>query len=377
MSRGEEVLLSIQSIHDAVLLPDGWSRALARIAQAARSEHACLLLQNGMSAPALIGGYRMTPDEMAGFAQMARARNPYWENVSEIPQGAAVLGTQFISDRDFMRCEFYNAAIRPIGAFYGMVAKPLKTREIDATLAVGRRRGRDDFSIEDMAVARTVLPHIASALKAKTALAQANRQVRAASHAFDAMNVAVILVDAGARIVFANGRAEAFLSRDKALTADGVHVGGADTPTQRRLRRAIAQCAGMEPPWAAVAPVEIAADGGTSLQVTCTPLGRSTIDLHDSPLGLAEPVALLLIHDHAQQRQAMRQRLTARFGLTMAEAGVVMEVIEGGGREDVARRLGVSVATVRTHLMRIFQKTGVRRQAELVRLALNGDAQLR
>ena len=69
----------------------------------------------------------------------------------------------------------------------------------------------------------------------------------------------------------------------------------------------------------------------------------------------------------------MRERLCGRYGLTTAEAGVVIEVIPGGGREDIARRLGVSVATVRTHLIRIFAKTGVRRQAELVRLVLDGD----
>jgi DNA-binding CsgD family transcriptional regulator len=67
----------------------------------------------------------------------------------------------------------------------------------------------------------------------------------------------------------------------------------------------------------------------------------------------------------------------AQVGLTTVEAGVVVEVIQGGSREDVARRLGVAVATVRTHLARIFERTGVRRQAELVRLALNGDTPLR
>jgi DNA-binding CsgD family transcriptional regulator len=209
-------------------------------------------------------------------------------------------------------------------------------------------------------------------------LAAASLQVRAASRAFDAMNVAVILVDAKGLIVFANGHAETFLSRDEGLTADGIHVGGTGTPTLRRLRRAIAQCARSAELRTTVAPVEIAAaDGGATLHVTFTPLGRDAIDLHGSPVSLAEPVALLLIHDHEQQRSLMRQRLCRRFSLTAAEAGVVVEVIQGGSREDVARRLGVAVATVRTHLIRIFEKTGVRRQAELVRLALNGDPPLR
>jgi DNA-binding CsgD family transcriptional regulator len=38
----------------------------------------------------------------------------------------------------------------------------------------------------------------------------------------------------------------------------------------------------------------------------------------------------------------------------------------------MAASLGVSLATVRTHIRALFDKTGVRRQAELVRLALAG-----
>jgi DNA-binding CsgD family transcriptional regulator len=224
---------------------------------------------------------------------------------------------------------------------------------------------------------RAAFPRRAADLSTRMKLAAASLQVRAASRAFDAMNVAVILVDAKGMIVFANGHAEIFLRRDDGLTADGIHVGGADTPTLRRLRRAIAQCARIADLRTTVAPVEVAAaDGAASLHVTFTPLGRDTVD-HGSPVNLAEPVALLLIHDHEQQRSLMRQRFCRRFGLTTAEAGVAVEVIQGGSREDVARRLGVAVATVRTHLIRIFEKTGVRRQAELVRLALNGDTPLR
>jgi DNA-binding CsgD family transcriptional regulator len=38
---------------------------------------------------------------------------------------------------------------------------------------------------------------------------------------------------------------------------------------------------------------------------------------------------------------------------------------------EVARRLGIAPATARTHLHRIFRKTGTTRQSELVQLALS------
>ncbi|HLW26409.1 MAG TPA: helix-turn-helix transcriptional regulator, partial [Kiloniellales bacterium] len=59
------------------------------------------------------------------------------------------------------------------------------------------------------------------------------------------------------------------------------------------------------------------------------------------------------------------------FGLTAAEAELALEIMRGDGREAAAARLGITVATVRTHLLHIFEKTGVHRQAELVRLLLD------
>jgi DNA-binding CsgD family transcriptional regulator len=245
----------------------------------------------------------------------------------------------------------------------------------DAALSVGCRLGHEGFSHDEVAMERAALAHPPSTLKARVKPAEAGLQLRAASRAFDALNMAVILVEATGRIVFASGRAEALLSGHTGLTRDGIHIGGAGTPALRRLRGAIAQCAGTTAP-RVVAPVEVAAaNGRRPLRVTFTPIGRSPIELERAHADLAEPIALLLIHDHEQQLSTMRQRLCAHFGLTAAEVGVVMEVIQGGSRDDVARRLGVSVATVRTHLARTFQKTGVRRQAELVRLALDHDPQ--
>jgi DNA-binding CsgD family transcriptional regulator len=68
-----------------------------------------------------------------------------------------------------------------------------------------------------------------------------------------------------------------------------------------------------------------------------------------------------------------KEYLRRRFGLTLAEANVALEVLNGDGRGAVAARLGISMTTVRTHLSSIFEKTGVRRQAELVRLLMRCD----
>jgi DNA-binding CsgD family transcriptional regulator len=81
-------------------------------------------------------------------------------------------------------------------------------------------------------------------------------------------------------------------------------------------------------------------------------------------------VAIVLISDAETEKQASAADLRRRFGLTPAEAAFALEIIKGDGRQATADRLGITVGTARSHLSKIFDKTGVRHQAELVRLLL-------
>jgi DNA-binding CsgD family transcriptional regulator len=62
--------------------------------------------------------------------------------------------------------------------------------------------------------------------------------------------------------------------------------------------------------------------------------------------------------------------LSRRYGLTAAEARVGWEVLDAPRLADIAARQGVTLATVRTLLQRVYAKTGTHRQADLVRLLL-------
>lgn len=56
------------------------------------------------------------------------------------------------------------------------------------------------------------------------------------------------------------------------------------------------------------------------------------------------------------------------YGLTLTEARVALAVASGITISATARRLKVSVNTVKTHLRRVYEKTGTSRQGELSRL---------
>jgi len=60
--------------------------------------------------------------------------------------------------------------------------------------------------------------------------------------------------------------------------------------------------------------------------------------------------------------------MAREFQLTPAELRVLFSIVETGGVSEVADILGISEATVRTHLHRLYEKTGSGRQAELVKL---------
>ena len=60
--------------------------------------------------------------------------------------------------------------------------------------------------------------------------------------------------------------------------------------------------------------------------------------------------------------------VAALFDLTPAEARVLELIGAGQGNAEIAAALGVAVATVRTHVLHLFDKTRTHRQAELAAL---------
>jgi DNA-binding CsgD family transcriptional regulator len=56
------------------------------------------------------------------------------------------------------------------------------------------------------------------------------------------------------------------------------------------------------------------------------------------------------------------------FGLTPAETRLLSRLLAGRTLEEAAAEFGIAISTAKTHLRAIFAKTGVARQADLVRL---------
>ncbi len=60
--------------------------------------------------------------------------------------------------------------------------------------------------------------------------------------------------------------------------------------------------------------------------------------------------------------------IASTYRLTPTELRVLLAIVEIGGVPEVAEALGIGETTVKTHLGRVYGKTGAGRQADLVKL---------
>jgi len=80
-------------------------------------------------------------------------------------------------------------------------------------------------------------------------------------------------------------------------------------------------------------------------------------------------LAAIFVTEAGAASTATAGMIGALYGLTPSEIAVFEQVASGHDVPAAAGTLGSAQSTVRTHLLRIYNKTGVRRQAELVQLA--------
>jgi DNA-binding CsgD family transcriptional regulator len=82
--------------------------------------------------------------------------------------------------------------------------------------------------------------------------------------------------------------------------------------------------------------------------------------------------ALIVLHDPAQGRSTLDPFIVAEcFDLTPAEARIAVQIADGANAKEIAQRGGAALPTVRTHIQRVMEKTGVSRQSDLILLLLN------
>jgi DNA-binding CsgD family transcriptional regulator len=83
---------------------------------------------------------------------------------------------------------------------------------------------------------------------------------------------------------------------------------------------------------------------------------------------VAQARVLVAIVDPAAKSRATASAIQAAYGLTGAEARVALLLASGVAGAQMPAILGVTSATIKTHLRHCFEKTGTHSQVELSRL---------
>jgi DNA-binding CsgD family transcriptional regulator len=198
-------------------------------------------------------------------------------------------------------------------------------------------------------------------------LARAELNQNASVATLDYLEDGVIFVDLNANVRFANKAAELhFIAGDLRQRKGRLHTNSASETAA--LHAIIAKSAASGIHYRRSDFVSVQRQIGKSpLSLLIAPL-PSEIPFQLTP---SQPMAVIFINDPDKVTKPTVVQLRERFGMTPAEASFALEISKGDGIQAAADRLSISMGTARTHLSRIFSKTGTRRQAELVRVLVS------
>lgn len=187
--------------------------------------------------------------------------------------------------------------------------------------------------------------------------------------ALDLLGVGLVVCNVFGQLLVANQTAEKLIASRDGLGLNADRVLSAVQPCSPQIEELVQRAA------SALLDKDIGCrDAALSVprpshQRPLTVLVRSLADA-SRPVNAAQPAALVLIMSSAAHVQAIAIELQQLYGLTSTEARLANLLIEGDTLDDCCDRLGICRSTGCTHLKRIFKKTGVRRQSELVALLL-------
>jgi DNA-binding CsgD family transcriptional regulator len=315
------------------------------------------------------------PRYLAMYAEYYSSRDAWVRGKPLLQSGETVLGQTRIRDEHLGKTEFYADFLRPQGFFYVVGGCIFRERTTSVDIAALRPKRRGAFDQDDERLMRTLIPHLQRAVQIHRRLAAAELTGSTLAESMDRLLYGVILLDEAGFVLLANGVARRHLVARDGLTEERGTLGASKPSESSALRRLVAEtldvATGRRLGSGGVLRIS-RPSGARPLSLLVAPFKRVAAD----PFGDRQPAAVVFVSDPETRIDAPAEMLARLHGLSPAEARVAAEVVEGGSLSEIADRLGVSRNTANTHLKRVFEKTGTRRQSDLVRLLALGAATL-
>jgi DNA-binding CsgD family transcriptional regulator len=366
-----QFLAVIERLYDAVGDLDKWPAFLepatalfaARGAQVGHTD-----LVNGRLSFSLVHGYDWSAEHMQRY-EMLMSEDPRIPFFSANPF-KAVHCRMSLSDERLHASRVYKEVLSVGGVEYSLGVNLVEDTRTLTYFLVMRDRSQPRFSDADCERMTALIPHLGRALKLQRDLGLLAIERSAGFDALDNMAIGIVIIDADARIQFANHAARCIAS-----AADGLRFAakrlvidrGNGANIRARARRLIqSTLSGSPTPGEAFqVPRPSGCEAYTALiSAAGHNRGRFGWNRFD------EPLAVVYVRDPEQPDETRAEILQRLYGLMPSQARLADLLAGGAPLATAAKRLGITPASARQYLKLVFQKTGTNRQAELVRKVL-------
>ena len=267
---------------------------------------------------------------------------------------------------EFFETRFYKEWAAPQGWTDNIFAI-LEKSPTSVGVFVVFRHERDGLADESSRrLLRLIAPHLRRAALVGKVIDLKASEAATFADVLDGLSAGVFLVDAAGRIVHANSSGRDILAADDILRSVAGRLVARDPLVNKALHDA----------------VRAAKDGDAAIGVQGVALPLIAHDgerriAHLLPLtsgqrrrtgAAAAATAALFVRKAAIDAPSPPEAIARAYGLTPTELRVLLALVEAGSGPGIAEALGIGESTVKTHLGRLFQKTGAKHQADLVKL---------
>ena len=234
-----------------------------------------------------------------------------------------------------------------------------------ASLGLGIHERRGPLADSDMDELRFLAPHLRRAAIISGILDRSTQAAETFSAALDAIKAGATLVGPELEIVHANRSAEHMLRAGDPIRSAAGKLELANEVLRGRLASAVALSSNQAQLGRRGIGIPALRGDNSAVAVHVIPLDRRASDRDIVPAA----VAAVFVADTTSRLTAPTDAAMLLYDLTPAEARVFELVVSGRSSSEMSAELGIRPSTVRTHLLRVFDKTGRHNRSDLVRLA--------
>ena len=287
-----------------------------------------------------------------------------WEQLQRFPLDEPIVNSQ-VMPRERARGNAYMAEWLSRGVADATVVMIARDTSMIGNVGFNRHGSDGPIGAGELDGLRLLAPHFRRAVKISDLFDMQRVEAATFSTTLDSFHFGIVLVDAQLGIVHANTMAARLLARRGSIQSVKGFLALPVRAAQDALERAVHHAA-RNPAQLGARGIGIPAQGEDS---------EASI-LHVLPLkqgslrrGLGQRAAAAIFVAPAVTSHLPTDALALLFDLTPAEIRVFVSIVAGATPASTAKALGIASSTVKTHLIRIFQKTGCGRQSQLVKLA--------